>query len=260
MARLHIMDIQNNLQVMVPYIPAGVQHEKRIETLREMINEVLEHEAVTDFSLLYDSPELLPVIEHLPAKVVLPTIPERTNIIPHPRLIHFGPLDNNLNWALIERMAQLRPEFQFIFTAAISPQELAFLPQRENIHYSATQQIAFSTAREWDCIVMPYCLNTHETVIRGQPLSHFLTLGIPVISTAVKMMSESSHHSNLIYIAEGPEDFIEKVEEAMLLHRVNLQEEEEWEDLFHDLIYQELDQIPAYPDSSLTAFIVNASC
>ncbi len=261
MARLHIMDIQNNLQVFVPYLPAGVPTEKQHETLIEMMNEVFDHEAVTEFSVLYDSPELLPMIETLPAKVVLLSRPEQRPGIPHPRLMHFGPLDKNLNWALIERMAQLRPEFQFIFTGPTAHLEITSLPQRQNIHYSGIETMAFlSSASEWDCVFMPYCLTTQESVINQRQLESFLSLGIPVISTALKVMRESSDQSNLIYIADGPEHFIEKVEEAMLTHGSHYQEEAQWEDLFHDLVYHELDQIPAYPASSLSAFIVNASC
>src|SRR5690606_31734071 len=55
--------------------------------------------------------------------------------IPHPRIGFYGVIDERFNIDLLSKMADLRPDFQFIVVGPVVKIDPNTLPTQSNIHY-----------------------------------------------------------------------------------------------------------------------------
>ena len=61
--------------------------------------------------------------------------PEDQRTIPHPRAGFYGVIDERLDLALLQQVAELRPRVQFVMIGPVVKIESSRLPQAKNIHY-----------------------------------------------------------------------------------------------------------------------------
>ncbi len=114
-------------------------------------------------------------------------IPAPAAWIPRPRLGYFGVLDERIDWPVIARIAQERPQWHWVLvgpTAKVFPHEI---PGGPNIHYLGQQAYADLPAflKSFDIATMPFALNEATRSISPTKTLEYLAGGKPVISSSV---------------------------------------------------------------------------
>ncbi len=140
--------------------------------------------------------------------------PEDQKKIAGPKLGFYGVLDERLNLNLIEEMASLRSEWQFIFVGPVVKIDPLSLPKRVNIHYIGSRSYEELPAylAGWDICIMPFALNESTEFISPTKTPEFLCGGKPVISTSIRDVIDPYGKQGLVHIADTAEEFIQKAE------------------------------------------------
>ncbi len=134
--------------------------------------------------------------------------------IPHPRLGFYGVIDERFNLSLLESLADLKPEWNFVMIGPVVKIDIAALPQRENIHYLGPKDYQKLPAylAGWDIAVMPFALNESTKYISPTKTPEFLAAGKPVISTSIRDVVVPYGIERLVYIADTPDEFAASAE------------------------------------------------
>lgn len=282
--RLHLRESQENVQIVVPYLPAGIKPVELEYSLRDLVDELVAEEELNDFTIWYYTPMALNFSRHLkPSAIIFDCMDElslfkgapqtlidreaelmnvadvvftggqslyeakknahrnihpfpssidfahfsqgRLNLvepddqvnIPHPRIGFYGVIDERFNIGLLERMADLRPEFQFIVVGPVVKIDPASLPLRSNIHYLGKKEYHALPLylASWDCAMMPFALNDSTRFISPTKTPEFLAAGKPVVSTAINDVVHPYADAKLVYIANEAQAFVDCIEKAM---------------------------------------------
>ena|ERR1700741_3856708 len=130
--------------------------------------------------------------------------------IPHPRLGFFGVLDERLDIDLVKKMAELKPDWHFVYIGPVVKIDPATLPKKSNIHYlgQKTYQELPAYLAGWDIALMPFALNESTRFISPTKTPEYLAGGKPVISTAIVDVVEAYGNKGLVYLGDTAEDFI----------------------------------------------------
>ncbi len=129
--------------------------------------------------------------------------------IPHPRAGFFGVIDERLDIVLVSKVAELRPDMQFIFIGPVVKIEAARLPTAANIHYlgSKSYQELPQYLAGWDVAMLPFALNDSTRFISPTKTPEYLAAGTPVVSTAINDVISDYGNEHLVEIARTPEEF-----------------------------------------------------
>jgi len=168
--------------------------------------------------------------------------------IPHPRIGFHGLLDQNFNLRLLEKMADLRPEFHFI---VLGPRSL---PTQSNIHFLGIKDdnTLPHYLSSWDCGFIPF-LDTGEANLKVSTLvQELLAAGKPVVSTSIHEVIHPFADAKLVHIADHPEHFVECIENAINESSYD----PEWLERVDQFLDTNIDvkivtRVPAYMDSAL---------
>ena len=81
--------------------------------------------------------------------------------IPHPRVGFFGVIDERMDIELLDKIAALRPDFQFVMIGPIVKIDEKYLPRRANIHYLGGKKYNElpNYLSGWDAAMMPFAMN-----------------------------------------------------------------------------------------------------
>lgn len=137
--------------------------------------------------------------------------------IPHPRIGFIGVIDERMDIGLLARMAELRPDWQFIMIGPVVKIDEADLPRTENIHYLGGKQYDELPGyiAGWDAAMMPFAINESTEFISPTKTPEYLAAGQPVVSTAICDVVRPYGELGLVHIAETAEEFVAKLEIAM---------------------------------------------
>jgi glycosyltransferase involved in cell wall biosynthesis len=133
---------------------------------------------------------------------------------PHPRLGFFGVIDERMDLGLLARMAELRPEWQFVMIGPVVKIDPAELPRPGNIHWlggKSYDELPDYLAG-WDVGLMPFALNESTRFISPTKTPEFLAAGIPVVSTPIVDVMRSYGNAGLVEIAADAESMIARAE------------------------------------------------
>ena len=137
--------------------------------------------------------------------------------IPHPRIGFFGVIDERTDIDLLAKVAELRPEYQFVMIGPVVKIDDADLPRRENIHYLGGK--SYDELPEyiagWDVAMMPFAINESTRFISPTKTPEYLAAGRPVVSTPIRDVVRPYGESGLVQIAETPEEFAAAIERAL---------------------------------------------
>ncbi|HTZ99635.1 MAG TPA: glycosyltransferase [Candidatus Aquilonibacter sp.] len=129
--------------------------------------------------------------------------------IPHPRLGYLGPIQTRLNLALLTEVLSQRPGWQFI---CFGGGEQLRLPNVHNMAWRSPEELAACVAA-FDVAVMPYdCFVDRNLHCVPLKLFDYFLAGIPIVSTPVLAVAE---FSNIVNLANTPDEFIRATEEAL---------------------------------------------
>jgi glycosyltransferase involved in cell wall biosynthesis len=141
--------------------------------------------------------------------------------LPRPRLGFYGVIDERFDIDLLDKVAKMRPDWQFMMVGPvvkISPEDL---PKRPNIHYLGGKTYAELPAylSGWDVALMPFAMNESTEFISPTKTPEYLAGGRPVVSSPIKDVVRHYGALEGVKIASTPEEFVAACEQALELAR-----------------------------------------
>jgi glycosyltransferase involved in cell wall biosynthesis len=144
--------------------------------------------------------------------------------LPRPRLGFYGVIDERFDIELLDKMAEMRPDWSFVMVGPIVKISEEDLPKRHNIHYLGGKTYAELPAylSGWDVALMPFAMNESTQFISPTKTPEYLAGGKPVVSTPIKDVVRHYGHLEGVKIASTAEEFVTACEEALeLSHQDN---------------------------------------
>jgi UDP-galactopyranose mutase len=138
-----------------------------------------------------------------------------------PRLGFYGVIDERFDVDLLDRIAEMRPNWSFVMVGPVVKISDDDLPKRPNIHY-----LGGKTYRElpaylsgWDVALMPFAMNESTQFISPTKTPEYLAGGKPVVSTPVRDVVRHYGHLQGVQIAADADSFVAACEKALKLAR-----------------------------------------
>lgn len=141
--------------------------------------------------------------------------------IPGPRLGFYGVIDERMDLALLEAVADARPEWSLIMVGPVVKIDENELPRRPNIHYLGNKDYADlpSYLSGWDVALMPFAINESTRFISPTKTPEYLAAGRPVVSTPI--VDVVRHYGELaaVAVATTADEFVAACDNAVTLPR-----------------------------------------
>ncbi len=140
--------------------------------------------------------------------------PDDQKDLPHPRLGFFGVIDERFDIALLDGMAKLRPNWQFVMIGPIVKINPDILPRYANVHYLGGKNYKElpTYLSGWDVALLLFARNEATRFISPTKTPEYLAAGKPVVSTSIQDVIRPYESEGLVSIADTPDEFIEAVE------------------------------------------------
>lgn len=137
--------------------------------------------------------------------------------ISHPRLGYCGVIDERLDLELLERVARLNPEWQFVMLGPVVKINPATLPKLLNIHYLGSKPYEHLPRYlgGWDVAIMPFAQNDATRFISPTKTPEYLAAGLPVVSTPIRDVIRTYGEPGYVSIAATVEEFAKAAEYEM---------------------------------------------
>ena len=138
--------------------------------------------------------------------------PQDQQSIPKPRLGFYGVIDERFDIDLIAKVADARPEWQFILIGPIVKISEESLPKNKNIHYlgGKTYNQLPAYLSNWDIALIPFAINESTRYISPTKTPEYLAAGKPVITTPVADIIHT--YKNVTHIVSSTMEFIAAAE------------------------------------------------
>jgi UDP-galactopyranose mutase len=139
--------------------------------------------------------------------------------LPRPRLGFYGVLDERFDTELLDKVAEMRPEWSFVMVGPVVKIAPEDLPHRPNIHYLGPKTYAELPAylAGWNVALMPFAMNESTEFISPTKTPEYLAGGKPVVSTPVKDVVRTYGELQGVRIAADAESFVAECEKALEL-------------------------------------------
>jgi UDP-galactopyranose mutase len=150
-------------------------------------------------------------------------VPDDQAVARTPRFGFYGVIDERMDLALIEALADAHPEWSIMMVGPVVKIDLADLPQRPNIFYLGNKSYEELPAYlgGWDVALMPFAINDSTRFISPTKTPEYLAGGRPVVSTAITDVIRHYGDLEAVIIAEGADEFIRGCERAFELARTD---------------------------------------
>ena len=141
--------------------------------------------------------------------------------LPRPRLGFYGVLDERFDTELLDKVAEMRPDWQFVMVGPVVKIAPEDLPKRPNIHYLGGKTYAELPAylSGWDVALMPFAMNESTEFISPTKTPEYLAGGKPVVSTPVRDVVRHYGQLEGVQIAATAEEFVAGCAKALELAR-----------------------------------------
>lgn len=142
-------------------------------------------------------------------------IPEDLAAIPGPRVGWFGVVDERVDYDLLKKSAELRPDLQFVLVGPVVKVDPASLPQAPNLHWLGGRDYKElpDYCRGYDVCMMCFALNEATEFINPTKALEYLATGKPVVGTPVRDVVRQ--YADTVRIANSPEDFVGQIDQAL---------------------------------------------
>jgi UDP-galactopyranose mutase len=136
-----------------------------------------------------------------------------------PRLGFYGVIDERMDLALIDAVAEARPDWSIVMVGPVVKIGEDELPRRSNIHYPGGKDYSELPAylRGWDVALMPFAINESTKFISPTKTPEYLAAGRPVVSTPITDVVRHYGELEAVGIASTAEEFIAACERALTL-------------------------------------------
>jgi len=137
--------------------------------------------------------------------------------IPHPRLGFFGVIDERFDIELLDRVAAMRPDWNFVVIGPVVKIDPETLPKHANIHYLGGKKYDElpDYLAGWDIALLLFARNESTRFISPTKTPEYLAAGKPVISTSIRDVVRPYGELKLVEIADTPEEFIKAAEKIL---------------------------------------------
>ena len=141
--------------------------------------------------------------------------------LPKPRFGFYGVIDERFDIELLDKVAEMRPDWSFVMVGPVVKISEEDLPRRPNIHYLGGKTYAQlpSYLSGWDVALMPFAMNESTQFISPTKTPEYLAGGKPVVSTPIKDVVRHYGHIQGVLIADNAVDFVKQCERALELAR-----------------------------------------
>lgn len=132
-----------------------------------------------------------------------------------PRLGYFGVVDERVDFALLSRIADLRPDWQLVMAGPLCRVDAQALPRRPNIHWLGAQTYAILPHLQghWDVCILPFdCAAAARQAAPIETLE-YLAGDKPVVSTPVHDVV--ALHGHVVRVATRADEFVDACRAAM---------------------------------------------
>jgi UDP-galactopyranose mutase len=138
-----------------------------------------------------------------------------------PRLGFYGVIDERFDTELLDRVAEMRPDWSLVMVGPVVKIAPEDLPKRPNIHYLGGKKYEQLPAylSGWDVALMPFAMNESTQFISPTKTPEYLAGGKPVVSTPVKDVVRHYGHLQGVGIASTAEEFVAECERMLKLER-----------------------------------------
>ena len=135
--------------------------------------------------------------------------------IPEPRLGYFGVIDERMDLALIERLADADPAWSIVMVGPVVKIDPATLPQRANLHWLGQQsyELLPRLIEGWQAGLLPFALNESTRFISPTKTLEYMAAGKPVVSTAIQDVS--TLYGDVVRIADSADEFVAACADAL---------------------------------------------
>jgi len=137
--------------------------------------------------------------------------------IAHPRVGFAGVIDERLDIELLDRVAELRPDLNFVMVGPVVKISQDDLPERDNIFYLGMKSYDDLPAylAGWDVSMMPFALNESTKYISPTKTPEYLSAGLPVVSTPITDVVRPYGEMGLVHVASTAEEFVSAIDAAL---------------------------------------------
>jgi glycosyltransferase involved in cell wall biosynthesis len=138
--------------------------------------------------------------------------------LPRPRIGYAGALNEKIDFALLEALARMRPDWQFVLVGSLdlvrNPGEANGLKTLTNVRWTGRVSVAEvpSAINSLDVCLLPYQINPWTANIDSLKLYEYLACGKPVVATDVPAARE---FAGLVRVAESAAGFGAAIEDAL---------------------------------------------
>ncbi|HEU4810150.1 MAG TPA: glycosyltransferase family 1 protein [Sphingomicrobium sp.] len=141
--------------------------------------------------------------------------------LPRPRLGFYGVIDERFDIDLLDKVAEIRPDWSFVMVGPVVKIDPEDLPKRRNIHYLGAKKYEQlpSYLAGWDVALMPFAMNESTQFISPTKTPEYLAGGKPVVSTPVRDVVRHYGQLEGVGIASTAEEFVEQCERMLELDR-----------------------------------------
>lgn len=169
---------------------------------------------------------------HFESGIGSPDLADQADI-PHPRIGFFGVLDERLDTDLLDELAAMRPDLQFIMIGPVVKIDRAVLPKHENIHYLGQKNYLElpQYLAHWDVAFLPFARNESTRFISPTKTPEYLAAGKPVVSTSIHDVVVPYGEMGLVEIADNANDTSDAI--TRLLNR---SDKSAWEQKVRELL------------------------
>jgi glycosyltransferase involved in cell wall biosynthesis len=148
-------------------------------------------------------------------------VPEPPDLegIPRPRIGYVGYLKKQLDWDLLEALADRHPKWSFVF---VGPRHshpgiqdaLTRMEGRPNVHLLGTKSISEIGAypQHFDVSILPYAVNDYTRYINPLKLYEYLAAGPPIIGVPIRTLED---FSDTVALASGVDEWSAALERAL---------------------------------------------
>ena len=157
-------------------------------------------------------------VAHFAAARTITDDPADQRDLPYPRLGFFGVLDERLDTALLQAVADSRPAWQLVMIGPVVKIDPATLPVRPNIHYLGAKRYDELPGyiAGWDVALLLFARNAATRFISPTKTPEYLAAGKPVVSTSIPDVVATYGARRLVRIADNPLAFVHACERALL--------------------------------------------
>ncbi|WP_240320822.1 UDP-galactopyranose mutase [Sphingomonas crusticola] len=141
--------------------------------------------------------------------------------LPHPRFGFYGVVDERMDLALLEAMADARPEWSIAIVGPVVKISEGDLPRRPNLYYLGGKSYAELPAylRGWDVALMPFAINEATRFISPTKTPEYLAGGLPVVSTPITDVVRHYGDVDAVKIAGTADEFVAACDAALALRQ-----------------------------------------